>query len=189
MVNINGKEQINEKLELATNQQFDLLQKQIDTDQETRRMLTTPMGEIPQYYWLYSDITVYAAPYSLFSIFKYFIPKGRGGTTLLFSKTSNEFFVGFVLYINKGSVIEYVKTASFFDDRKKENPQLVYDLIVNFIKNELSRRERIEWVTDKNNKYANSQYVKLLRKNKYKWTRVENKKHKNVWVYSVIGKR
>lgn len=189
MINIKNKEKINGKLEPATIQQFDLLQKQIETDPETRRMLTSPMGEIPQYYWLYSDVTTYAAYYSLFGILRFFIPKDRGGTKLLFSKTCKEFFVGFVLYIDNGNVIEYVKTASFFDDRKKENPQLVYDLMVNFIESELSRKERIEWVANKNNKQANNQYVKLLRKNKYKWTRVEDKKHKYLWVYSVTGRR
>ena len=181
------KEQpLNEKLEPATKQQFDLLQKQIDTDPETKYMLTTIMGEIPQYYWLYSDVTHWAAMHSLFDLLKYFIFEGRG--ILLFSKTNNNFFTGFILYIDNGHEITHVKTASFYDDRKKTNPQLAYDLIINFLNRELSHRSKISWQAEKFNKYANNQYTKLLNTRGYIWDRTEDKKNK-LWTYSVTGKK
>jgi hypothetical protein len=179
------KQPFNEKLEPATKKQFDLLQNQIVTDPETRRMLTSPMKEIPQYYWLYSDETMYAEEYSLFSILKFFVQENKG--TLLFSKTNTGIFVGFIVYIDKGREITGIKTASFFDDRKKSNPQLAFDLIMNFLEQEIIRRGRIEWQADKGNRYANEQYVKLLNKKKFIWNRTDGKTGK-MWVYTVTGK-
>ena len=179
------KQPLYEKLELATKQQFDLLQKQIDKDSELKRMLTTPMKDIPQYYWLYSDAIDQAKESSLLQILEYFVIENR--STLLFSKTSGGLFTGFILYSDTGIEIKGIKTASFFDDNKKPNQQLAVDLINNFIDKYISTRKKIEWSSDKKNNYANDQYIRFLDKKKYIWNRYDNPYNNKLWIYSVSG--
>ena len=180
------KQPLEEKLEPATKQQFDLLQKQIDKDPETARMLTSPMGEIPQYYWLYSDIaTRNLKGFSLLATLKFLALDGN--TTLIFSKTSGGFFTGFILFDDDGREISNIKVASFFDDVKKSNPTLAFDLIKNFFEKEIQYKNKISWLADKKNTHAIAQYDRLL-KNKFVYIRDEDKTGK-LWVYTVTGKQ
>jgi len=180
------KDFLYEKLESADRRQFDLLQRQIDNDPETKRMLTSPMGAIPQYYWLYSDIsTRNLKGFSLLSALKFL--SLNGNATVLFSKTTGGFFTGFIRYDDDGREINIIKTASFFDDRRKPNPALAFDLIKNFLEKEIRFKTKKSWVADKKNTHAIAQYDKLLR-GRFNYTRDEDGTGK-LWVYSVTGKQ
>jgi hypothetical protein len=178
-----NKQPLNEKLEPATKQQFDLLQKQIDSDQETKKMLTTPMVKIPQYYWLYSTEHFNVRYVTLLLALKGLYESGM--ITMLFSKAGNK-FTGFLSYREEGNSIIAIKIASFKDDEKKSNVVLTDDLI-KFVEKEACRRSKIEWVADKENNYANNQYERLLNKKKFIWNRVSGDGDK-IWVYTVTGK-
>jgi len=186
MVIIKEKKQpFEEKLEPATKQHFDLIQKQIDSDPEFKRMLTSPMKEIPQYYWLYSEIK-YSLIYdiSVFSAVKILYELKM---SVLFSKIGNK-ITGFIAYKESDRNIVDIKIASFFDDGKKSNPMLAADLI-NFVEKEILCRDKIIWVADEKNKRANDQYVQLLNQRKFVWSREKDKQRNYMWVYTVTGKQ
>lgn len=186
MIIIRGKKRrFHEKLEPATKEQFDLLQKQIDSDPETARMLASPMNEIPQYFWLYYDETDYAGEHCLFDILKFLAFSKRVKVTVLFSK-AGKVFTGFLMYKENGREISAMKMASFIDDKRKANSVLAADL-VGFVEKEISKRTKIEWKTAKQNS-ANGQYEKLLNGKKFIWSRADSKTGR-MWVYTVTGRR
>ena len=186
MVIIKEKEPLQEKLEYADKQQFALLQKQIDTDLETKKMLTSPMNKIPQYYWLYwrDDKYRFIEDASLFTILK--ILTTFPNVKLLFSKIGRV-FIGFLSYKESGTEIISMKIASFKDDTKKTNPGLAIDLI-NFLNKEISKRTKIEWIADKANIAAINQYDKLLKTSSFSWSKEEDKK-REMWVYTITGNK
>jgi hypothetical protein len=175
------EQRLEEKLELATEQEFDLLQKQIDSDPELLRLLTSPMGDIPQYEWLTSN--PYEKDHSLFDGLKFmffFEKKAK----LFFSKAGNK-FTGFLAYMDKGSEITGIKIASFYE--KKSNVTMAIDLI-NFIEKEIPCRKRIIWIADIQNTWANNQYETLLNKRRFIWNREKDHRGRN-WIYTVTGKQ
>jgi hypothetical protein len=181
------KQPLQEKFETATKQQFALLQKQIDADPELRRMLTTPMKEIPQYKWLYTyeDAYGFIRDLPLLSILKIFFQEYKK-YPLLFSKAGSK-FTGFVLYKTEGRSIVAMKSASFYDDTKKANPALAFDLI-NFVEKSPPYCDKIEWIADVNNKRAIQQYDASLKKKKFVYTKLPDEENRNMVVYTVAGK-
>jgi hypothetical protein len=174
---------LEEKLEPATQQQFELLQKQVDSDPETKRMLTPLIKDVPQYRWLVPDS--YVDYHSLLDVLKFLIFVEKRGK-MFFSKSGNK-FTGFLIYVDDGREITGIKMASFFDDEKKSNSVLAFDLI-SFIDKYISQREKIEWEVDVQNTWAIRQYEKLLNKQRFIWNRSMNKTARR-WVYTVTGKK
>jgi len=174
----------NEKLEVANQRQFDLLKKQIESDPETKRMLTSPLSSIPQYRWLYRGESQYALveEHSLFDAILLFVLAKK--LKVLFSKVGNK-FIGFLAYKEDGTEITKIKMASFLDDTKKTNPALAVDLS-GFLKKEISKRTKIQWVADNDNKKAISQYDALLNKDRYVWNKA--KANDGMVIYTVTGK-
>jgi hypothetical protein len=78
---------LEEKLERATTAQIARLSQQIAKDPELRRMLTTPMGEIPQYQYLYT--LKQFNQHCLFDAIQLFDMEHR--PNFYFSKIGNEF--------------------------------------------------------------------------------------------------
>jgi hypothetical protein len=177
------EQKLEEKLEPATEQQFDLLQRQIDSDPETNRMLTPLIKYVPQYWWLVPDS--YIDYHSLLDVLKFLVFVEKRGK-LFFSKVGNK-FTGFLVYIDDGREITGIKMASFFDDEKKSNIVLALDLI-NFIDKNISQREKIEWEVDVQNTRAINQYERLLNKRKFIWSKINNKTARR-WIYMVTGKQ
>jgi hypothetical protein len=179
------EKKLDEKLERATRQQFDLLQKQIDSDPETARMLTPVMRDVPQYQWLWSG---YEGDHSLFDGLR-FIGLFENKYELFFSKAGSK-FTGFLAYEDTGREISKIKIASFLDDKKRSNPSLAVDLI-KFIEQQIPHREKISWRASVYNDYANRQYVDLLNKRKFIWNREVDERYQSAkdWVYTVTGKR
>lgn len=178
---------LNEKLEQASPQQFEFLQKQIETNTETQKMLTTPMKDIPQYEHIFrieltnpllKTATLYDALLML-SVY----PK----TKLEFSKAGN-IFTGFIVYRTEGNSIIALKTASFKNNsnNRSVNPILAGDLLT-FLNREVRKRSKIEWVAYLSNENAIMQYNRALDKLKYIWTSVplDNGKVR----YTVTGKK
>jgi len=191
MDNLEEKHQhLNEKLEPATERQFDLLQKQIDSDPETARMLTSPMEDIPQYKWLYYElyddlermngiIVKKMSLYAVMSILGKLL-------NLEFSKSGN-LFTGFLSYKENGKEITAIKMASFKDDSKSPNPVLAADLF-GFLDREIKKRTLISWLVHKANKKAAAQYDKLLDGKNFIWSKSESK-NGGLWLYTVTGKQ
>jgi hypothetical protein len=174
------EQKLEEKLELATEQQFDFLQKQIDSDPEMRRLLTSPMKDIPQYKWLVSG---YLRDHSLLDCLK-FIGLFEKKAELYFFKAGSK-FTGFLAYMDDGREITGIKIASFYE--KTSNVTMVIDLI-NFIEKEISWKRKIEWTADVLNKQANNQYETLLNKRKFIWKREKDVDGRD-WIYTVTGKQ
>jgi hypothetical protein len=180
-----AEKKLDERLEMATQQQFDLLQKQIDSDSETAKMLTPKMEDVPQYQWIYEGPS--QGRYSLFEALQ-FIAFIENKFELFFSKSGSK-FTGFLAYSDTGKEISNIKMASFIDDTKKSNPTLAIDLI-RFVDQQIAHRDKISWRADVDNEYANRQYVDLLNKRKFIWSREEDRRYKRYdWVYTVTGKR
>jgi hypothetical protein len=116
----------------------------MDIEPELQRMLTIPIGEIDQYKWFADDST--AREFGLFDILETLFHKVRSNPLLL-SKAGNK-FTGFIFYKEIGKSITGVKMASFYDDTRKPNHILAADLI-NFIKPELPRHDKIVWRASK----------------------------------------
>jgi hypothetical protein len=174
------KQKLDEKLERATEQQFDLLQKQIDSDPELRRMLTSLMKDTPQYKWIASG---YEKFHSLLDGLK-FIGLFEQKAELFFFKAGNK-FTGFLAYMDNGREITHIKIGSFYE--KTSNVTMAVDLI-NFIEREISWKSKIEWEADILNKRANDQYEALLNKKKFIWRREKDKDGRN-WIYTITGKQ
>jgi hypothetical protein len=177
------EQKLEEKLEPGTPRQLELLQKQVDSDPETSRMLTPLIRDVPQYQWLVPDS--YIDYHSLLDVLKFLVFVEKKGK-LFFSKTGDK-FTGFLVYIDDGREISGIKMASFFDDEKRSNLVIAADL-VNFIDKNISQREKIEWEVDVLNKKAISQYERLLNKRKFIWSKGKNQKARR-WVYTVTGKQ
>jgi hypothetical protein len=169
-----------EKLERATEQQFDLLQKQIDSDPELRRMLTSLMKDIPQYKWIASGYEKY---HSLLDGLK-FIGLIEQKADLFFFKAGNK-FTGFLAYMDNGREITHIKIGSFYE--KTSNVTMAIDLI-DFIEREIAWKSKIEWEADILNKRANDQYETLLNKKKFIWRREKDEDGRS-WIYTVTGKQ
>jgi hypothetical protein len=174
------KRKIEEKLEQATEYQFDLLQKQIDSNPETKRLLTSPMRDIPQYEWIASG---YERDHSLLDGLK-FIDLFEKKYKMFFFKAGST-FTGFLAYRDGGREITGIKIASFYE--RTSNVTMAIDLI-NFIEREIQQKSKIEWRADVLNKRANNQYVSLLNKRKFIWSR-EKDKNGYDWIYTVTGRQ
>jgi hypothetical protein len=172
---------LEEKLERATKVEIGRLSQQIIKDPELRRMLATPMEEIPQYNYLYSSGLRHLGQHSLFDAIKFML-EYEHRNNLYFSKIGNN-FTGFIVYEDNGQVINNVKMASFKDDRKQANPILAKDLI-EFVLDMASQREYIEWHVDPKNKKAIQEYDALLNRKKLNW---KSLKDGQMIKYSVQG--
>jgi hypothetical protein len=173
------KRKLEEKLEPATEHQFDLLQKQIDSNPEMKRLLTSPMRDIPQYEWIASG---YERDHSLLDGLK-FIAFFEKKYKIFFFKADGT-FTGFLAYRDGGREITGIKIASFYE--RTSNVTMAIDLI-NFIEKEIWQRSKIEWRAAVPNKRANDQYIALLNKRKFIWNR-EKDKNGYDWIYTVTGK-
>jgi hypothetical protein len=174
------EQKLEERLEPATEKQFDLLQKQIDSDPEMKRLLTSPMRDIPQYEWI---ATGYERDHSLLDGLK-FIALFEKKYEIFFFKAGNS-FTGFLAYRDDGREITGIKIASFYE--RTSNVTMAIDLI-NFIEKEIREKAKIEWRAAVLNKKANDQYVVLLNKRKFIWAR-EKDKNGYDWIYTVTGKQ
>jgi hypothetical protein len=156
-------ETLEEKLVLATKVEISRLSQQIIKDPELRRMLTTPMEDIPQYRYLYTLPGFGQHP--LFDAIQLFDYEHR--PNFYFSKIGNE-FTGFIVYEDNGRAIDRIKMASFKDDRTKTNPVFAKDLI-EFVLEMAPHRNSIEWHVDPENKKAIRQYNTLLDRKGFNW--------------------
>jgi hypothetical protein len=172
---------LEEKLERATKAEIARLSQQMAKDPELRRMLATPMEEIPQYRYLYSSILRHLGQHSLFDAIQFMFDYEHR-PNLYFSKIGNE-FTGFVVYTDNGRLINDIKIASFKDDRIQTNPILAKDLI-EFVLDMVPQREVIEWYVDPENKKAIQQYDALLDRKKIDWKKSRDGK---MIVYAVQG--
>ena len=179
---------IREKLEKATDAQFKLLKKQIDSDPEAKRLLTTPMENIPQYKWLYHELyndleKKYSISVRKMSLLELLQSLERL-IILMFSKAGST-FTGFLAYNEDGAEIKAIKTASFKDVKLRSNTVLASDLI-NFIEREIQRRTRITWLAHKENKEVVDQYDTLLKAKKFNWSKATEEKL--FWRYTILNK-
>ena len=172
---------LNEQLVAADKQEFDLLKSQIDRNPMLKKMLTTPIREIPQYEFIHNEIYG-AGAYPLLSLLEFFVIEGHG--KLLFSKAGNN-FIGFIIYVEKGRDITHIKMASFYDDRVKANGMIAKDLR-NFIASEMPSHNKIEWEVDKDNKHAIAMYQEAIPKwfPQYRLTWDWSNKL-NRWIYAI----
>jgi hypothetical protein len=157
---------LEEKLERATKVEISRLSQQIIKDPELRRMLATPMEEIPQYHYLYSSGLPHLGKQSLFDAIR-FMFEYEHRPNLYFSKIENE-FTGFIVYTDNGKFINDIKMASFKDDQTQTNPILAKDLI-EFVLDMVPSRKAIEWYVDPENKRAIKQYDALLDRKNLNW--------------------
>jgi ribosomal protein S18 acetylase RimI-like enzyme len=164
---------LEEKLERVTKVEISRLNQQILTDTELKRMLVTPMEDIPQYRYLYSSEMWAYGKHSLFDTIKYLFEYERR-PNIYFSKIGNK-FTGFIVYEDNGRIIDRIKMASFKDDRKQTNPILAKDLI-EFVLEMASQRQFIEWYVDPANKKAIQQYDALLNRKNLNWKSVKDGK-------------
>jgi len=180
------EKKLDEQLVPATKREFGLLKKQIVSNIETCRMLTTQMKEIPQYYWILRMVL----PYPLLrdaTLYEALIAFAALSTiTLEFSKAGNT-FTGFLAYKEEGTEITSMKTASFKDNsNNKLSPVLAKDLI-NFLDREIHKRTKITWLADVPNEAATQQYDRLLTSKNYMWAK-EKSEEKDQWIYTITGK-
>ena len=175
---------LEEKLEPADKKQFELLKKQMTVNPELNKMLSTPMEDIPQYFWLYDREDIYQN-IKVMPLYNVLAALAASPKIILeFSKTGEQ-FSGFISYQSKGMEITAIKIASFHDNGIKANPVLAADLI-GFLNREMPKRTKIEWLAHKDNKEAVAQYDKALG-NKFIWFKEPSKDGK-MWIYSVTKK-
>jgi hypothetical protein len=164
---------LEEKLVQASKVEVDRLSQQINMNSELRRMLASPMDEIPQYHYLYSSILRHLGQHSLFDAIRFMI-EYEHRPNFFFSKVGNE-FTGFVVYADNGKVINDVKMASFKDDRLQANSVFAKDLI-GFFLDMAPNRDAIEWFVDPENIKAIRQYDVLLNQKGLNWKRLKDGK-------------
>jgi hypothetical protein len=157
---------LEEKLARADKVEISRLSRQINKDPELRRMIASPMEEIPQYHYLYTSESHYLGSYTLFDVIQFMLDHEHRAN-LYFSKIGNE-FTGFIVYEDNGKIINSVKMASFKDDRKQANPMLAKDLI-EFALEMAPRRSAIEWHVDPKNAKAIRQYNAILDRKGLNW--------------------
>jgi hypothetical protein len=163
-------ETLEEKLVRATKIEIGRLSQQINKNTELRRMLTSPMKEIPQYHYLWSSESDFVGDFSLFDAIKIMLDYEHHRNIFL-SKIGNE-FTGLVVYTDNGRVIDKIKIASFKDDHNQANPMFAKDLI-EFVLEMASQREIIEWKVDPENDKAIRQYDTLLYQRGLNWKKVK----------------
>jgi hypothetical protein len=132
-------------------------------DPELKRMLTTPMKDIPQYKYLYNMPEF--GQHCLFDALQLFDYEHR--QNFYFSKIGYK-FTGFIVYEDTGRFISGVKMASFKDDSKQTNPVLAKDLI-EFVLDIAPQRQAIEWYVDSKNTNAIRQYNAVLGRKELNW--------------------
>jgi hypothetical protein len=164
---------LEEKLVPASKVEIGWLNQQIIKNMELRRMLVSPMKDIPQYRYLWSSESEFIGDFSLFDAIKIMLDYERHRNIFL-SKIGNE-FTGLVVYTDNGKIIDKIKIASFKDDRKQTNPILAKDLI-EFVLDMALQRESIEWSVDPDNKKAIQQYDALLDRKNLNWKKFSNGK-------------
>jgi hypothetical protein len=157
---------LEEKLVRADRAEINRLCGQINKDPELRRMLASPMRDIPQYHYLWSSESAFMGDYSLFDSIKIMFDYERH-RNLYLSKVGNE-YTGLVVYTDNGRVIDKIKIASFKDDRKKTNPVFAKDLI-EFVLEMAPDRESVEWHVDPENIKAIRKYNILLDCKGFNW--------------------
>ena len=157
---------LEEKLVRATKTEIARLSHQIIENPELRKMLASPMEEIPQYHYLYTSESQYLGSHSLFDAIR-FLFEHEHRENLYFSKIGNE-FTGFIVYEDNGHIINKIKMASFKDNHAHSNPMLAKDLI-EFILDMAPQRNIIEWLVDPRNKNAIRQYNAVLNRKGLNW--------------------
>jgi hypothetical protein len=157
---------LKEKLVRADKIEIGRLSRQISKDPELRRMLASPMKDIPQYHYLWSSESAFMGDYSLFDAIRIMFDYERH-RNLYLSKIGNE-FTGLVVYTDNGRVIDKIKIASFKDDRTQTNPMFAKDLI-EFVLEMAPQRSSIEWFVDPENTKAIHQYNALLDRKGLNW--------------------
>jgi hypothetical protein len=145
-----------EKLVRATDSEFELLQVQMTENPKLNKQLSTPLEDLPQYKYLYTQD--YVGALSLFDVFD-IIGRREKKATLYFSK-SGSVFIGFVAYTDNGKIINNLKIASFYDDQVKANRQMTDDLKI-FIGDKMKTHELITWEAEKENP-VNKLYQKAI---------------------------
>jgi hypothetical protein len=158
---------LEEKLVRASKGEIANLSMAMSKNPELRRMLATPMGQIPQYHYLYSSESDYLRDSALFDVISYLLDYEHR-SNLYFSKIGNE-FTGFIVYEDNGLVIDRIKMASFRNDRTQTNPMLAKDLI-EFVLEMALKRDSIEWFVAPENIQAIRQYNALLDRRGFNWT-------------------
>ena len=153
------EDKLDEKLVVATRNEFDFLKTQIEQNLTLKKQLTIPLKELPQYNHLYTGLP-HVGEHSLLAVLEFLVIEGD--SKLLFSKAGNQ-FTGFIAYMEKGKIIFGIKMASFFDDKVKANNILANDLR-NFINKEMPKHDVIEWEVEKDNKHAIDLYQKAIPK-------------------------
>ena len=172
---------LEEKLERATKAEISRLSQQITKDSELKRMLTSPMEDIPQYRYLFSPETWdMAKQHNLFDFIQLLDLEKR--QNFYFSKIGSK-FTGFIVYEDNSKIISGIKMASFLDDQKKANPVMAKDLI-EFVLNMAPQRVLIEWHVDPKNTNAIRQYNAVLDQKSLNWKSGKDEK----WIkYTVKG--
>jgi hypothetical protein len=171
-----------EKLVSAVKSEFDQLRSQIGQSPMLQKQLTTRLGDLPQYQYLYEMDWV--DDLSLLQVLELIFKEHL--THLLFSKSGNN-FTGFIAYKEVGGKVYGVKIASFYDDKVKANRTIAEDLR-SFITDQMVIHDIIEWGASKANP-ANDIYMKAIPKwfpqlvFSRKWD-----KNGNRYVYSVSRK-
>jgi hypothetical protein len=158
---------LEEKLVRSSKGEIASLRMAMSKNPELCRMLTTPMGKIPQYHYLYSSESDYLRDRALFDVISYLLDYEHR-SNLYFSKIGNE-FTGFIVYEDNGRVIDRIKMASFRDDHTQTNPMFAKDLI-EFVLEMAPKRESIEWYVAPENIRAIRQYNALLDRRGFNWT-------------------
>jgi hypothetical protein len=171
---------VQEKLISATKSEFEQLKKQIEHNPMLRKQLTTNLGKLPQYQYLYEmdwvdDIT-------LLNMLEFIDRENL--FTLKFVKSGNN-FTGFLAYKDEGRKISKIKIASFYDDQIKANKTIVEDLL-QFIEAGMLNHDIIEWSASKANP-ANALYIRAIPAKfpQYQFNR-EWSSRLNRWVYTLI---
>jgi hypothetical protein len=152
--------QIQEKLVSAVKSEFEQLKNQIEQSSMLQKQLTTKLGKLPQYRFLYNSPAMdWVDDLTLLQVLE--LIDREQLTHLLFSKSGNS-FTGFVAYKEDGKKIYGIKIASFYDDQVKSNRTIADDLR-GFITDQIASHDIIEWGAEKNNP-ANNLYMKALPK-------------------------
>jgi hypothetical protein len=175
---------LEERLIPATRQEFDNLKAQIDAIPEIKKQLNTPLDELPQYRFLYTQASDFVGRFGLYDLLDYIANKEQKAT-VLFSKAGNE-FLGFIAYIDDGKTISGIKMASFLNDEEKAALVMTRDL-KKFLIDEIRTHDSITWSAYYKNT-ANTQYQKAIPlwfpkpKYNFNWARDADN---TAWVYTL----
>ena len=139
---------LEEKLDPAVKKQLKLLKKQMAADPELKRMLSSPMEDIPQYYFLYKPYDTYrfARCFSLYQGLEFL---ALGKVKIEFIKEGKN-FIGFIAYREDKDLINQVIKGSF----KEASEEVEADLMSRFdafVKRSLLKKKKVCWYVDKQN--------------------------------------